>query len=252
MRTVSIVILVVLSVGNLTGCSSKERGAIPEVSRSQFETPPDDIRNYRYCEIIPIFRVRATFYVEVYNTIDLNDCPADLWSALDGEALSALYGATDVKMNGPRFWVINEVSSDGDTATGKTVDFGGIEMVQRAVIETKLWEGAVGSSFYTENEVQRTTTYTYHAGSMVYELTSPVGEIFRMQSYAQIVDPSLTISDLDTLGDRLSLPTGWTFSAKILTQESKLVADGVAHVINDDLGNSYQKVTGGLAVSPIQ
>ncbi|MEO1443744.1 MAG: hypothetical protein AAFV33_25305, partial [Chloroflexota bacterium] len=119
-----------------------------------------------------------------------------------------------------------------------------------AVIETKLWEGTVGSAFYTENEVQRETTYTYYAGTMVYELISPDQEIYRMQSYSQLIDPELTIDDLATLGERLELPEGWSYEARILEAEEFMVADGLALVINDELGNSYQKSVGeGVVVA---
>ena len=30
--------------------------------------------------------------------------------------------------------------------------------------------------------------------------------------------------------------------ARVLTEDSELEADGLAYVINDDLGNSYQKI----------
>jgi len=228
----------------LVACGNSEyQEAIPEVTQTQFLTPPDDVRDYRYCEIVPIFRSGVTLHVEVYNTIDLNECPADLWDALDQDALIEAYDAMDVKMNGPRYWVLNEIEDDGATADGKTADFGGIEMKLRAVLETKLWEGAVGGKFYTENEVQRTTTFTYYADNMVYELTSPEDDVYRMQSYSQIVDPTLTIDDLETLGERLELPEGWRYQARLLTEASELKADGLAYVINDELGNSYQKVT---------
>ncbi len=215
---------------------------VPAITQTQFMIPPADIRNFRYCEIIPVFRERLKFNVEVYNTIDLNDCPAELWDVLDAEAMAESYGAVQVKLNGPRFWVINEVIGEGETATGKTVDFGGIEMILRATIQTMIWEGTVGSELYVENEVERSTTYTYLAGNMVYELTAPNGDVYRMQSYSQIVDPDLTIDDLETLDDRLNLPEGWSYNARVLTEDSYLTADGLALVINDNLGSSYQKI----------
>lgn len=231
--------LVLFSVG----CASVEtKKTVPTVQQSQFETPPTDIRNYRYCEIIPVFRSRLSFTAEVYNTIDLNQCPEDLWNSLSGDALKNQLGAFDVKMNGPRYWVINQIEGEDATAAGKTVDFGGIEMIWRAEIETKLWEGTVGAKFYTENQVQRSTTYTYNADEMVYELTSPEGAVYRMQSYSQIVVPTLTIEDLESLGERLSLPEGWVFNARTLSETEYLVADGLAFVINDELGSSYQRV----------
>ena len=78
---------------------------------------------------------------------------------------------------------------------------------------------------------------------MVYELTSPEGDVYRMQSYTQLVDPTLTIDDLETLGERLELPEGWRYQARVLGEDSQLVADGLAFVINDDFLNAYQKIT---------
>ena len=64
-----------------------------------------------------------------------------------------------------------------------------------------------------------------------------------MQSYAQIVDPDLTIEDLSTLGDRLSPPEGWTYGIRTLEEDFLLDSAGLAYVINDDYDNSYQRTT---------
>ncbi|SLN47278.1 hypothetical protein [Pseudooctadecabacter jejudonensis] len=229
----------------LASCAASvqaEDKTVPEVTRTQFAEVPTDIRNYRYCEIIPIFRTRLQITAEVYNTIGLNECPADLWDALDPEELKTSYDAMDIKMNGPRYWTINAIKGEGKTAEGKVVDFGGIEMVWAAEIVTRIGQGTVGGSVYQENEVQRFTTFTYSAGAEVYELTSPEGGVYRMQSYAQIVDPTLTIDDLSDIGPRLQLPEGWTFAVRVLDEDEFLIATGLAFVINDVLGNSYQRV----------
>ena len=230
----------------LTSCGgSGQAQTIPEVVQTQSMPIPDDLdlRNVRYCEVIPVFRNRATLNIEVYNTIGLNNCPAELWNQLDHDTLTETYNAVAVKLNGPRYWVINAAFADGATETGKIVDFGGIEMKLVAVLETKLWEDIVGETFYTENEVQRTNTWIYHAGNVVYELTSPEGDVYRMQSYAQTVDPTLTIEDLETLGNRLELPAGWSYQTRVLTENSAIVSEGLAYVINDEFLNTYQKVT---------
>lgn len=201
---IALVIVVFVAGCNAVLTESTEQ-TVPEVTQTQFLTPPDDNRDFRYCEIIPVFRRGATFHVEVYNTHGLNDCPADLWNELEEETMAEAYDAAAVKINGPRYFVHNKISGGGETAKGKIADFGGIEMKLVAKIETKVWEGTVGDTLYTDNEVQRTTTYLYKAGNMVYELTSPDGDVYRMQSYSQIVDPTLTIDDLGTLGERLEL-----------------------------------------------
>jgi hypothetical protein len=225
----------------LSACAGAD--AVPAITPSQSMPLPADLRDYRYCEIIPVFLDGLSYRVEVYNTLGSNACPADLWAGIDAGAIQRQTGAVAVKINGPRYWVMNSITGSGATAAGKVVDFGGIEMTQRAVLQAKIWQGTVGDKFYTPNEVQRTTVFLYRQGSQVYELTSPDGAVYRMQSYAQIADPSLTIADLETLGARLDLPQGWTYQARVLTEDSALKVEALAYIINDNLYNSYQKVT---------
>ncbi len=216
--------------------------SIPAVTQTQFLAPRADWRNLRYCEVIPVFRVWFTLPVEVYNTIGLNDCPSDVWAKLEAEQLAKQFNAQVVKLNGPRYWVLNKLIGSGATADGKIVDFGGIQMKLVAKLETNIWQGSVGDLFYTENQVKRNTVFTYNAGNMVYELISPRQEIYRMQSYSQIKDNKLSIDDLEQLGQRLNLPSGWTYQVRVLKNISELKADSLAFVINDDFYNSYQKV----------
>lgn len=220
---------------------------VPAVTATQSMPVPEDLRDVRYCEVIPVFKDGTTLHVEVYNTLGLNECPAEAWEKLDAEKMAEQYGAKLVKLNGPRHWVINKLVGKGATSNGKVADFGGIQMALRATLETKVWQGSVGDKLYTPNEVHRTTVFTYRAGNMVYELTAPNGDVYRMQSYAQIIDPKLTIADLETLGSRLKLPQGWTYRARTLDADVELKADGLAYVINDDFYNAYQRVTGNVA-----
>jgi hypothetical protein len=69
---------------------------------------------------------------------------------------------------------------------------------------------------------------------MVHELTSLEGDVYRRQSCSQIVDPTLTIQALETLEDRLDLPDGWSYEARVLDADSALVSQGLAYVINDE------------------
>lgn len=215
---------------------------VPAITATQSMPVPEDLRDVRYCEVIPVFKDGATLNVEVYNTLGLNDCPGDAWQKLDPEKMAEQYGAQVVKLNGPRYWVINKLVSGGATANGKVADFGGIQMILRGTLQTKVWQGSVGDKLYTPNDVHRTTVYTYLAGNMVYELTSPKGEVYMMQSYSQMIDAKLTIADLENLGTRLKLPQGWSYRARKLDADVALNADGVAYVINDDFFNAYQRV----------
>ncbi|MEL6972529.1 MAG: hypothetical protein AAFO02_20350, partial [Bacteroidota bacterium] len=88
----------------------------------------------------------------------------------------------------------------------------------------------------------RTTTYTYSAGNEVYKLINPQGEEYIMQSYSRKIDQNQSMDDLATLGDRLNLPTGWSFQTEVLQADFLLVTEGLAFVITDDFDNAYQKI----------
>ena len=62
-----------------------------------------------------------------------------------------------------------------------------------------------------------------------------------MQSYSRIIDPELSIDKLASLGSRLTMPEGWTFSTWVLEAECELVSEGTAFVIQEDLSNTYQR-----------
>jgi hypothetical protein len=240
LRTIRLLFVAAQAGLALAGCSSP--GTVPAVTPSQSLPVPAGLRDFRYCEVIPVFQQGLSLHVEVYNTLGLNDCPADAWAKLDAAAMAKQFGARLVKLNGPRHWVIDRLVGSGATASGKVADFGGIQMRQVATLQTKLWQGTVGDKFYAPNEVHRNTVWTYGAGRLVYELVGPKGEVYMMQSYAQIVDPGLTLAALEHLGSRLKLPAGWHYRTRKLDADVELKADGLAYVINDDLYNSYQRV----------
>ena len=234
---VSLAILVI-GCGNKTDFSDR----ILAVEKSQFIKHADDWRNLRYGEIIPVFKNKAQLHVEVYNSVTCNELPQELWEKLNAKKMAETYDAKTVILNGPRYWLINKMEGRGKTSEGKVVNFGGIEMRLVATLNSNIFSGTVGDKLYTENEVKRETTYHYYKDNMVYELTSPKGKIYRMQSYTTMKDPTLTIDKLENLGNSLDLPKGWSYEAKILKENSIMAANGVAYVINDELGNSYQRI----------
>ena len=67
------------------------------------------------------------------------------------------------------------------------------------------------------------------------------GEEYIMQSYSRKIDNDQTIDDLSSLGSILNLPTDWSFETEVLQEELRLNSNGEAIVIQDELGNSYQK-----------
>lgn len=234
--------LSLISVVVLGLASTAAVAGVPAVKATQSLPRPADMHDVRYCEVIPVFRDGVSLNVEVYNTITLNDCPAVPWTQLKSDALSKQLDATQVKLNGPRYWVMNRIDGSGDSVSGKVADFGGIQMRQVATLTMKLWQINVEDTPYEEMTVQRSTVWVYSKGTTVYELINPKGDVYLMQSYAQIVDPKMNLQKLDQLGPRLKLPKGWSYRTRVLSQELGLKANGKAYIVQDDFQNTYQKV----------
>ena len=200
-----------------------------------------NVHNARYCEIIVVKRHGFQMNASVYNSLNLDDCPQDLWNKLDAKAIKKQFDATMVKLNGPRYFVMDGLVASNKTISAPITTIGGIRFQQRADITTNIWDKTIGDKLYAPNTVQRYTIWIYNPGTTIYELISPKGEVYVMQSYSQIVDPNLQLADLPQLGQRLKLPTGWKFQTETLNKTLELKANGIAYVLNDDLYNSYQK-----------
>jgi hypothetical protein len=210
-------------------------------SQPVFQKSVSDLRNHRYCEVLLGKREWLKLQIRVFNTQGLNLCPEAQWKELNKDAIAKSFDASFVMLNGPRYWVMDEVQAAGNTVNDVKESFGGIEMNLRATVQLSLLKQLMGSKSYTPNEITRTTNFVYRAGSAVYELTSPAGEVYVMQSYSQIVNPSLSMKDLPVLGEQLKLPAGWTYRSRVLDQDLSLIANGVAYVLQDSLSNSYQR-----------
>jgi len=200
----------------------------------------DHMRNARYGEILIVKGGPFNFIGSVYNTLGLNDCPEAQWKALDPEKLKQQYKARAVLLNGPRYFLMdkNSIANPGGVST-----FGGLQARHLADVQLSLFTFLRGKSKpYTENAVKRSTEYVFLRNRPVYTLVSPAGETYVMQSYALIVDPTLTMANLAGLGSKLKMPAGWKYN--VLTPKSDLIlrATGTAYVLQDELQNSYQRV----------
>jgi hypothetical protein len=125
---------------------------------------------------------------------------------------------------------------------GNVVSFDGLQarfLADLPISFSSVMQG--GAQAYTENAVQRTTRYLFKKGRTIYELISPQGTHYVMQSYSQIIDPTLSEADLAYLGSRLTLPVGWSYKTKVLHQDYVMQTSGTAYVLQDNLKNSYQK-----------
>lgn len=197
------------------------------------------MRNARYGEIIIVTGGPFSFTGHVYNTIGLNDCPEAAWKALNPNQLKKEFHARSVVLNGPRYFLMDHSSI---LNPGNVVSFDGLQarfLADVAIPLANVLQG--GAPPYTENSVQRTTQYLFKSGRTIYELISPQGRHYVMQSYSQIIDPTLSESDLASLGSRLALPPGWKYKTKQLTQDLVMKTSGVAYVLQDNLKNSYQR-----------
>jgi hypothetical protein len=200
----------------------------------------DGIRDARYCEIIPVVRHGLHLTATVYNTLGLNDCPQALWDKQSERALQKRFGALKVVLNGPRHFVMDAISAAGDTAAGKTIDADGLALTARATLTASLL--GLRPKPYTERTIDRETRYVFRANQPVFILVRPDGARYAMQSYAQIIDKSLSYADLPELGGKLKLPAGWRYDVMKPDADLVLGAQGKATVVQDDLENTYQKL----------
>ncbi|QNI09473.1 hypothetical protein GAN17_14610 [Mycobacterium kubicae] len=189
----------------------------------------------RYGEVLLVTPGEAGPQAAVYNTYPLNDCPAELWSALDPQALATEHRAAGALLNGPRYWLMNSVEK---TPQGPliTKNFGGIDMVLQATVLLS----SMNPAPYTVNQVSRNTVFIFDAGEEIYELHDPQGQRWVMQTWSQVVDPNLSRADLPKLADRLKLPERWTYQHRVLAEELRIdTTTRAARVLQDDLNNSY-------------
>ncbi len=194
-----------------------------------------DLSGMRYGEVLLVTLGDAGPQATVYNSFPLNECPAELWSALDPQAIATENGAAAALLNGPRYWLMNAIEK---TPQGPRVTktFGGIEMIQQATVELS----SMNPAPYSVNEVSRNTVFVFSAGEEVYELIDPEGQRWVMQSWSQVADPNLSRADLPGLASRLNLPAGWTYRPRALASELRIdTTTRAAHVTQDDLTNSY-------------
>jgi len=202
--------------------------------------PITGLSGKRYGEVLLVTPGEAGPQATVYNSFPLNDCPAELWSALDAQAIATENGAATALLNGPRYWLMNAIEK---VPQGPRMikNFGGIDMLLQATV---LLTG-VNPAPYTANQVNRHTVFTFDAGEEVYELLDAAFRRWVMQTWSQIVDPNLSRADLARLGERLNLPDGWTYQTRTLTSPLRIdTTTHAAQVLQDDLTNSYSLLAG--------
>jgi len=194
-----------------------------------------DVFGLRYGEVLLVTMGEAGPEAAVYNSFPLNDCPADLWHSLDAEAIAKANGAVAALLNGPRYWLMSGIEKHA-SGPQQTMSFGGIDMIQQAVVQLS----SMNPAPYSVNKVDRKAIFTFAAGRPVFELIDPDGQHWVMQTWSQTVDKNLALADLAGLASRLHLPEGWSYQTRTLTEPLRVdTTTRDAHVTQDDLANSY-------------
>jgi hypothetical protein len=215
----------------------------PAVDDGPRGSVPSQLRGTRYCEVLIGGSRGLSVAIDVYNTIGLNDCPEAEWAKLDATVLEKELGAERVLLNGPRYWTIDHI--EGARLIDPTPRaFHTLAMRKAGRLEPSALDITSRGKPYVRHDVLRTTVWRFDSGKRVYELTDADGRAYVMQSYS-VQKTMQTEESLATLGERLHLPAGWTFRSRVLDDDLRVVAEeGVAHVVQDELSNTYQQRSG--------
>ena len=196
-----------------------------------------DMRGVRYGEVLAVMSRDEKLQADVYGTQMINDCPAELWDTLNADEIAKDMGALFVKLNGPRYWMLDGLGTKVAFVEPVMREFNGLMMRRIATVDLG---DTPASLSYEERYVNRGAVFFFDAGSVVYELINPEGKAYIIQAYCVGVDPTLNQSNLGDLAGRLKLPVGWIFRSRILDEE--LVVDTTDHpatVVQDELENTY-------------
>jgi hypothetical protein len=226
----------------------------PSEEKKSVQVSGDDMHGTHHAEVLIMHRDAdgpggaGNYYNSLGVVDDVPDEEFDArFRALDPERLKNEYGGDAIRFNGPRRFL-------GDRFTAEAFDGGRQSML--GPLPMYLYGTFVVPDFdafiagkqtpYRETVSKRTTTWFFDAGTEVYELVSPEGTVFVMQSASLAIDPHNTVDTLPTLGDRLSLPEGWQFRARTLEEELVMPVtyddDPPNTIVLDELENNYQRV----------
>jgi hypothetical protein len=192
--------------------------------------------NKRYCEIFAVSpATTAGFPVKIYNTIGLNDCPAEIWDALDFQAIASSEGVFVAAPNGPRRWVVDAVVG---SRPGPARDLGGLMMREVA----QLTATSLSPPPFTLTTIKRDNSWVFRKGRTIREMISPTGRRFVMQAYTNTVDPGLNLKTINSTGSNplAAMPPGWKFRTRKLRRKLVVTADGEAKIVRDGLRSVYQ------------
>ncbi|MFT4036997.1 MAG: hypothetical protein QM692_02355 [Thermomicrobiales bacterium] len=203
------------------------------------------LRGARYCEILAPApgATPGKPGLVVYNTQGLNACPADLWDAITPASAAKTLGTPLAFLNGPRYLAYDRITAT--LPDGEPVEVGGLALRPVATLQIAAGTRPDANHPYAPMQVQRATEYTFAAGKPAFELIAPDGAVYVMQTFVEDavkdLQPGADLAGLAAIGDRLTLPEGWSFRVETPPTDLAVIAvDGMATVVRDDLGNTYQ------------
>ncbi len=199
----------------------------------------DNVRGMVWCEITPITGTPPNVTVQIYNSTGVDNCTEERAAQINRSKLAAQLGLSRVSVNAGYYWTMDKVSA---LTAGETFDFDGIKARWDAQMTPEPGPPQPRGSYATF-KILRDTEWLYRRGSAVWLLRTPDNRVWVLQAFTKAKDQTLSIDTLDTLGKKLKIPDGWRFEKRTLTKDLSVKprrSSGYAHVMHDDLGNSYE------------
>ena len=227
--------LVVAMLASASG-SSVAAQAQPAAGSTAAKGIIGGLYNKRYCEIFAVSPATTEgFPLKIYNTIGLNQCPAEIWDSLDFPAIAASEGVFVAAPNGPRRWVVDAVVG-GEPGPAK--DLGGLMMREVASTVTT----SLSPPPFTLTTIERNNSWVFRKGRTIREMISPNGRRFVMQAYTNTVDPGHNLKTINSTGSNplAAMPPGWKFTTRKLRRKLTVTANGEATIVRDGLRSVYQ------------
>jgi hypothetical protein len=204
------------------------------------------MRGYAQGELFLISQSGGQLEALVYNSTGFGPLPAEKYAAIDTGRLAAEAGADVVWQNPRRFWMMDAATVN---ILGEPRELGGLQfhlMAKMRMPPDFDPQRDQSAAAYHPMQIDRVTRYEFTAGRPVFLLRSPDQVTYVMQTFTNHVDHDLREQDLPRLGERLTLPAGWTFKPTTIGENLVIDTTGRARIVPDDLANMYQGCVDGV------
>jgi hypothetical protein len=131
----------------------------------------DGVFGKRYGEVLLVTVGESGPRATVYNTFPLNDCPAELWDALNAKAIAEKNRAVAALLNGPRYWLMGSIGKLHREALEHST-FGGLDMIRQATVQL----ASMSRAPYNVNQVtEKRCSHSTRAGRSMSSSTPTAG-----------------------------------------------------------------------------